>query len=215
MANALFQAPSLESLAAYDVNRSGAYEAVKASLYDFQTYAQAGQTQLNFFQVPVGQSSKTFEDTNMEVAGSLPAPKNFFVTGIEVFYFPGTLPAVYGAQAVAAPINDVYKVSKSGWLDFYIGSKSYLQEAPIGRFPAKNGLIVSAALSDTTTAGATQQNRVQYANFGGRPYDLQPGILLRPTQNFRVSLNWPTALAVTADSRIGVVLSGILYRQSQ
>ena len=216
MAN-IIQAPSLDSLSAYDVNRSGQVEAVKASLYDFQSYATGGQTQLNFFQVPVGQSSKTLSDTNMETAGSLPAPKNFLVQGIEIHFFPNVLPGIIGSQVASTFANDVWNVGTSGWLDFFIGSKSYLQEAPLMRFAPKNGLIVSAALAMTTASGgaASGVEGISYANWGGRPYDMNPPILLRPTQNFRVSLNWPTAVTVAGTSRIGVVLTGILYRQSQ
>ena len=35
------------------------------------------------------------------------------------------------------------------------------------------------------------------------------------TQNFQVGLYWPTAVAVTIAGRIGVVLDGFYYRQSQ
>lgn len=211
----LYQAPSLESLLPYDVNRPGQYEAVKASLYDFTTYAAAGQTQLNFFQIPLGQSGKSLEDTNMETAGTLPAPKHFLVQRLEIFAFPDASPAYAGPMTEAEQVNDVYDLARRGYLDFFIGSKSYLTEAPLARIPACSGLIVSAAMSDASTAAADQYNRVAYANLGGRPYDLAPPILLMPNQNFRVSLNWASVLPISADMRVGVVMSGILYRQSQ
>jgi hypothetical protein len=214
MAN-IQSAPSLDSLTQYDVNRSGMVEAVKASLYDFQPYAQAGQTSLTFFQVPVGQSSKNLDDTNMVSAGQLPAPQNFLVQGIEIHFFPGVLPSIVGSQVTSDAVNDVWKVAKSGFLNFFIGSKSYLTEAPLMRFAPKNGLIVSSSLSMTATSGASGLAGIAYANFGGRPYDLNPPIVLRPTQNFNVSLNWSTAVSVSVAARIGVILTGILYRQSQ
>lgn len=208
--------PSLAQLQTYAVNVAGQVEGVGASLYDFQTYANAGTTtQYTFFQVPVGQSSKTKADTNMEAAGSLPSPKNFLVQSIEVFFFPGVNPSVYGAGAVSAGINDTYIISKAGYLEFFIGSKTYLTEAPIGRFPPKNGLAGFAAASDTTTAGASQQYRTAYSTMAGKPYELFPWILLQPTQNFNVTLNFPSTTAISADARIGVVLHGILYRNSQ
>ncbi|MGZ7265373.1 hypothetical protein ACXWP3_09695, partial [Streptococcus pyogenes] len=60
--------PTRAELSKYSVNRPG-WEAIKQSLYDYQAYAAAGQTNLTFFALPVGQSSKTLSDTNMTLAG--------------------------------------------------------------------------------------------------------------------------------------------------
>lgn len=207
--------PPLADLAKYSVNRVGDVEGIRSSLYDFQTYAQAGQTGLDFYQVPQGQSSKTLADTNMEMAGSLPNPKAFLVKNIQVYFYPAGDVAQFGAQAAAEAVNDVWDVMKSGYLEFFIGSKNYVQEGPIGRFPPRTGLITSSSMADASTAGANLQSRIAYANFGGAPYDLDPPILLNPTQNFRVSLKWPTAVAISAAARIGVVMEGFLYRLSQ
>lgn len=204
----------LDRLKKFAVNRPGQIESVKQSLYDFQTYAQAGQTSLTFFQVPVGQSSKTRADTNMTIAGSLPQPQHFLLQGIEIHFFPANPVSATGA-IVAENINDVYDVFKSGWLDLFIGSKSYLTEAPIGRFPPSAGVAAASALSDTTTAAASRVTVVDYARFGGQPYAMDPPILLVPNQNFNVTLNWPTAVAIAVAARIGVVLKGTLYRNSQ
>lgn len=207
--------PTLDDLQKYNVNRAGQIEGIRQSLYDFQTYAQAGQTSLTFFQIPVGQSNKTLADTNMEAAGALPAPKRFLIESIEIHFFPGNAVSAFGAQAAAENINDVYDVAKSGWLDLFIGSKSYLTEAPLGRFPSSSGLGIFGAFADATTAGANMQSRIDYARFGGKVYQMEPPILLVPTQNFKVTLNWPTAVAINANARIGVVMNGILYRNSQ
>lgn len=206
--------PTLQELDKFNVNRAGQVEGIRQSLYDFQTYAQAGQTGLTFYQVPIGQSGKTKADTNMEVAGSLPAPKRFLVESIEVHFYPGNPISATGA-IVAENWNDVYDVSKSGWLDFFIGSKSYLTEAPIGRFAQSTGLQGTGAVTDATTAAASRVTVIDYARFGGMPYLMQPPILLVPTQNFNVSLNWPTAVAIAVAARIGIVMKGILYRNSQ
>ena len=75
--------PNMQQLAQYAVNRPNEFEAVREPIYDFQTYAAAGQIQLTFFQVPNGQSGKTFEDTNMDTAGTLPVPKEFLIESID------------------------------------------------------------------------------------------------------------------------------------
>lgn len=208
-------APSLAALNKFNVNRAGAVEAVRQTLYDFQTYAQAGQTSLTFFQVPQGQAGKTLDDTNMEIAGSLPSPKRFLLQSIEVYLFPGPFPSTLGAPALSAFANDVYEVGMSGFLKFFIGSKDYLIEAPLQRFPPKTHLYGWSGASDSTTAGAAQAVNNTYASFAGRAYRIQPEILIEPTQNFNVSLNWSAAVGISADARIGVVLDGILYRNSQ
>lgn len=209
--------PSIADLSNYAVNRSGQYEVIGSSLYDFTSYAAAGQTELNFFQTPQGQGGKTLADTNMEAAGSLPAPKNFLVTSLEINFWPGVNPGLFGAQVAAQYLNDVWTLAKSGYLEFYIGSKNYIQEGPLGVFPANNGLVVAAAVADQTPAAAASQTMVDYANLGGKPYILPSPIALVSNQNFRVSMKWPTAVALpsTTNARIGVRLRGYMYRLSQ
>lgn len=214
--------PNLNDLQKFDVNRRGEYEGIRQSFYDYQTYANAGQTSLNFFQVPDGQSSKTLADTNMTSAGQLPQPQHFLVESVELYFFPGVLPTTLAAALAETEFaNDVYTVAKSGSLDFFIGSKSYLQEAPIGRFPPKTKLEVEAAHSiqrlQASAANAEDQVSTDYAAMIGRPYFLDPPILLVPNQNFSVKLTWPAVVALPSgvDGRIGIVLDGILYRQSQ
>lgn len=214
--------PDLAELQSYAVNRKGQYEGIRQTLYDYQVYAAGGQTSLSFFQVPLGQAGKTAADTNIEVAGSLPQPKHFLVESIEVRFWPAELP-VAQAAVLGAPnyTNDVETVSKSGSLNFFIGSKTYLEEAPIGRFPPKTSVYAefaaSIAFAQLAAADEQQQLTMDLAYFSGRPYFINPATLLIPTQNFKVSLNWPVAVPLPSDNdaRIGVVLDGVLYRQSQ
>jgi hypothetical protein len=211
-----FGIPSLEELRQFNVNRPDQIEAIKQSLYDDATYLAAGQTQLQFFQTPKGQSGKTLQDTNMTAAGALPAPQSFLVQSIELYMFPSeALILTVGADTLATFMNNVYEVAKSGWLELFIGSKPYLDEAPLMKFPPRCGLSGFAALSDTTTAGAARRSVLNYVSVGGPTYELQPPILLVPTQNFIVTLNWSAAVAITADMVIYCNLGGILYRNSQ
>lgn len=217
------KAPSLADLGQYDVNRANQYEAIRQSLYDYTTYGgAAGQTQLQFFQVPVGQSGKTLADTNMRAAGQLPQPQFFLLESIEIKFYPGVLPGTHVTTLAATEFaNDVYTVAKSGWAELFIGSKPYLDEAPLDRFPPKTRLNVDAAygiqLKQTMAADAEEQVSMDYATFSGRPYFMDPQVLLVPNQNFTFTLNWPTAVPLpsTADARIGVVFDGYLYRLSQ
>jgi hypothetical protein len=221
--------PNREQLSQYVVNREG-WEGIRQSLYDFQPYAAAGSTILTFFAQPLGQGTavlgggaKSLSDTNMTLAGQLPTNQEFLIQSIEVALMPATptvaaaMPAAFGAQAAAVSVNDAYIVRRSGNLQLLIGSKPYLQEAPLMRFPPKAYFDLSAALSDATTAGAAFQSRIAIAGAHGRPYMLHPAsLLLTSNQNFSVTLNWPEgAQAISNPAKIGVIMDGILYRRSQ
>lgn len=210
--------PTLADLQQYDVNRRGEYEGIRQSLYDSATYATAGQTQLQFFQIPQGQSSKTIADTNMKAAGQLPQPQHFLVESIEIYLFPGVLPVIEDTTIVESEFtNDMYTIAKSGSLDFFIGSKSYLEEAPLNRFPPKTKLEPHFGVHFTQAVAADQEITMDYAAWVGRPYYLDPPVLLVPNQNWNVNLSWPSVVPTPSgiDAKIFVVLDGILYRQSQ
>lgn len=214
--------PTRQQLSQYSVNREG-WEAIRQTLYHYQAYAQVGQSQLTFFQQPQGQGGTTASDTNMTLAGQLPKNQEFLIQSIEVVFLPTTptvaaqMPAAFGAQAIAQIVNDAYIVGRSGNLQLQIGAKPYLQEAPIGRFPAKARFSLDAALADVTSAAANLQSRIAFGAWGGRPYLLSPADLLLPeNQNFSITLNWPEGVqAIANPARIGVVLDGFLYRRSQ
>ena len=218
---AQYQIPSYDGLSQYNVNRPG-WEAIRQTLYDYQAYAAAGATQLTYFAVPTGQGGKTLSDTNMNLAGQLPANQEFLVQSIEVHFLP-TVPAVaadnpaaQGIKAIANIVNDAYRFYRTGNLQLVIGSKPYLTEAPLGRFPTKVAFTINAAVA---LAGevADANSRIAYAQSTGRPYLLAPtNLRLVSTQNFQVTLNWPEGVqAITNPARVGVILDGILYRRSQ
>lgn len=204
---ALTTLPTLDQLKPYAVNRPGQLTGLRWELYDFQTYAAAGTTQIDFFQVPQGQGGKTLADTNMESAGSLPNPKAFLCTDIQVFFTPtGDISA---AAAIAEQVNDVRDFYMgSAWLEMFIGSTYYVQQGPLVRFPPRNGLILQGDIG----TGAFMANS---ANAGGAPYQMKPEVLIEPTQNFKVSLRFPAAIPTATTARVGVVLGGFMYRLSQ
>lgn len=208
--------PNLAQLSKYNPNRAGAIESVWQPLYDFQTYAMAGQTQLSFFQVPVGQSSKTLADTNMVNQGMLAAPQRFFVTGVMVDFTPLNTVSAIGAAALRAQANanDVAAVAKSGFLSLSIGAKTYLTDAPLNKFPTNYNAGIKSSISAFGTAAAPAQVDTDYAKWTGRYYEITP-FLIPATQNFSVTLNWPTAVSITVAGRIGVILDGFLFRESQ
>lgn len=233
------QNPTLAQLQQYAVVNGQDLEAVRQTLYDFQLYPTAGQTQLQFFQAPGGQgitsaigavvgSAKGFADTNMTLAGQLARYVNFLLQSIEVFFEPGSVatantytpfrPVVLIAiptLALTSGPNDVDAIRQSGWLELFVSNKTYLREAPLGRFPPKTqlDLDVAFATNSATTLGIGGFS----GKFYGRPYYVEPWITLPANANFTVNLNWPGAVATPSgfNGRAGVVMDGITFRNTQ
>lgn len=211
-----FHPPSLQDLREYNVNRAGQVEVIWQPTYEIQAYPAAGSTQITFFQNTVGAGGLTKADTNMEAAGQFPRPKEFLITGIQVFFEPGNVVAQNLGSAVQENWNDVSDVMNgAGFLNLFIGSKDYLSDAPLSKFTQQfrlGGVANQAAA--TTTAATDFGPMVDYAVHSGRYYSITP-VKLPSNQNFNVSLNFPTAIAVNAAGRIGVILDGFQYRLSQ
>lgn len=240
----LYMDYTLDTLNQFKVNRPGATEVVRQRLYDRQIYPTAGSTQFTFFALPIGQgktsatgataaTAKTFADTNMDQGGVLSRPKNYIIESIEVEFEPGSVsttdtftvlaPQVWSTTAAAAligQVGDVNIIRISGWLELYIGSKTYLTEAPLGVFPPKVNMDLQCAIGlSGNGATTTQANALATANasFAGRPYYLDPPITLESMQNFAVYLKFPVVTATPSgfNGRIGVVFDGVMYRLSQ
>lgn len=197
----------------YATHVPDAVEVIRQSLYDTATYLAAGQTELLFFQQPKGQNGKTIADTNMEIAGSLPAGKSFLIEGIGIHLFPTANPS--GVAATTNFLNDIYTFAKGGNLNLFISSKSYLEESPLVCFPPQTGISNNPAVS--TTVAATSMNS-DNASLAGQVYMLSPTpLMLVPTTNFSVGLRWPAALPLpsTQNMKVVVKLYGVMYRWVQ
>ena len=182
----------------------------KQSLYDIQPYAIGGQTQLSFFQSPVGQGGKTLSDTNLTLAGQLPSNQKFLVEDIQIWFNSGASPAILGGT-FGVQLNDAWIVYKAGNLKMTIGAREILQEAPLGRFPCANKLE-----SDSSQAGIAN-GVIVTGNAGGRIYKLdQTDVWIPSTTAFSVQTSWPEGvqpLVSGVAGRIGVILSGYMYNR--
>lgn len=211
-----YNPPNVQALQDYNVNRAGQVEVIWQPLYHYQAYAMAGATQLTFFQVPVGSAGTTYADTNMTVGGMLPRPQEFLITGIQVYFKPGG--AVNRSALAAATVlenwNDINDIIfGNSFLKLFIGSKDYLTDGPLGKFPPVFGIGGAAAYMGTTTADMNGR-ATDYAKAVGRYYSVTP-VKIPANQNFNVSLNFPTAIGAAAAGTVGVILDGFLYRLSQ
>jgi hypothetical protein len=230
--------PSLSDFRSYMVNQLGSVEVIRQSLYDSAVYPTAGAANIRFFQTPVGSglssspgnagAAKQVADTNMQLAGQLPAPQGFWVQSIEVDFqagssgaantFASQLPTAFLAVPIAttqAGENDINVLYTGGSLIFTVGQKAYLQEAPLLRFPPKARFELDSGIgSSSATTGGTAKSKLKA---GGRPYILDPGISLMTSQNFDVTLAWPVVVATPSafNARVMVKLDGWLFRAVQ
>lgn len=216
-------------LANSGVNLARVAEILAWSFFDSASYVAAGQPTLNFFALPQGQGTgfgggtKTASDTNITNAAMLPAGQMFLLESVEVRLQPTTpsvtaqLPAAFGAEVAAQIVNDAYIVGRSGNLLLTIGSKPYLADGPISRFPAQSFFDVTAAVADASTVANNQQSRIAMGSFVGPLYDLgETSILIPSGQNFSVTLGWPEGnQTITNPLRIFVHLNGYLIRNAQ
>lgn len=218
----------VKQLGNFQVNLN-TWEALTQALYDRIAYPANGIASLSYFSQPIGQGTglggnpKTLSDTNMVLAGQLPANQMFLVRDIEIDFqttVPNVTadnPAAFGADEVAHIVNDPYFVMREGNLVFTIGSKSYLTEAPLGIFAPAYFFNISGAVSDQTTPATSLQARNLYSGYRGQQYVLTPNnLLLVANQNFNVALSWPEGLQpITNPASIVVRLNGTLYRKAQ
>lgn len=225
--------------AAARVTNPAQSEIVRNTLYDSLLYPAAGTTQLTFFSLPIGQgittaqggtvgSSKTYADTNMELGGQLPSGKSFLVESIEVLFLPGSVStantytpativsfAAVAAATIGNALNDINLIYQSGWLELNILSKNYLREAPLLKFPPKAQIEIDAAFA--SNSATTSEVIAALGKDTGRPYYVEPKILLQPAVNFEVKLQWPGAVAPNSgfNGRVMVSLDGGFMRASQ
>lgn len=200
---------------------------IYSPLYDSGTYTSGTTTSMQFFSVPRGQGTttapgatgtKSYADTNLQLAGQLALGNRFYCTGIEFQIFPGVNP---GRGAVADSTagnftNDVYLLAKSAYLQFTIQNRDYLIDGPLLNFPPVNRLSGFAAAATNLTTGAATYSEVEYASISGAPYNIVP-VYIEATQAFTLTVFWPAAvtLASAQNARIFCRLRGRLIRNAQ
>lgn len=212
-------APSKDMLrpGAYAVNDINKMEAITQPIYSYQAYPAAGSTSLVFFQNPAS-GTVTREDTNMELAGQIPAPQKFLIQGIGIDYSPGLAPVTLGAASANSQTNDMYAIMRRGLFNLIIGSKTYATFAPLKFAPTRSWVRGDFGASNATTPAAALATKLDVARVEGDVWKPTP-LLLEAGQNFRVELTWPGGAvpipSADAAARIGVILYGTLYRPPQ
>lgn len=174
----------------------GQSEALRWTLYDTQTYVSTATRQLRYFQT----TNQDLSLSNMEAPASLPNPQYF-----EIFYFGADvlLPAAVTAW------EDMIALILTGrpTFTFSISNKTY-GPFPLSYFHASGGVTGFGY----TTVAATGTEYANNGTFDGG-YCVDGAITIPPVTNFSVTLDWPAALTLAADTLIRVNMDGVLHRK--
>jgi len=212
--------PTGKTIDAFMVNVPGVTETIWKPLYDIQTYPAAGSLSLSFFQRAVGTSGITKAATNMLQAGQIPRGQEFLITGIEVQLLSNEADITTNSASDATAVDPVqaeeyYKVLTNGFLDLQIGSKSYLDVAPLVKCCPRQYVDFEASITNTDSTASTLTSASSgLAQVRGMSFDIVP-LLLVANQNFSVTIGFDALETVTTACRLGVTLNGFLRRNAQ
>lgn len=233
-------APSLAEVKQYATNVPHSAEVISQSLYDHARYPSGGAIDFEFFSSPVGSGlsalasatlaiPKTFADTNMEAPKMLPKGVAHLVTSIQVNArrHAGTNAiAAYTSQAdPSGSISNVgfadpfLEIRESAYLTLFVGSKVYLTDCGLWRFPMTANLRLDVSIHRNVAGGSSNAGKTTgdlQADFTGL-YVVDPPIFIPPEQNFGVKIQYIPARATvsTGPLILGVFLDGYRYRYSQ
>ena len=193
----------------------GQPEGIAWTWYDSSTYTSGTTTQLDFFQTV----QTDIVLGNMKAAGQLPNPMYFQIYHIGVYF---NLPVTSTTQAdggvdvspVTGAANDLRSLIQ-GILQLSIADKIYYQ-SKIGMCPAGYGPVADVSVANALTN--PEQAIASFATNGIA--DLRNRncfwgtLVIPPTQNFLVRMNWTTALTLVAGNTVIVAaLDGYLFRR--
>lgn len=195
------------------------YDALRQPLYDavaFTADIAAGAT-IPFFQIPVGAGSgiaggpKTELDTNMRLAGALPAGFVFEV------WCPRIVVAFANPTAAAAPAaTDPQEVLNDFVYGSFLRLRIVTQEkllVPVYYLPAGTG-IVATLMGFQATPANFRSSIVSHGHpsqLAVSPLDPFP-IVIPPQQQFTVEIVSPTGVVGANGMRVWTLLDGVLHR---
>lgn len=186
--------------------------------YDTNFIPTAGVQQLLFFAQPIGTgqsvwnaaagATKNIADTNMDLAGQLPAGYNFVVLGFRIM------------ASFNMTIADATLAFNAASFTFTIGSKDYLR-VPVRTIPSGGGSYAGAGTAAGALASLGIPDLRNAYSIARQPLELAQ------TQNFNARINWggaPQAVTTTmaggttagcAGLPVTVFLDGFLKRLPQ
>lgn len=175
------------------------------NLYDTKTVATGGTaTSFTFFQQSVGQGTVTLETTNLDIPGQLPSGHKFVAQKIIAEGLPSILAATLANPATPAYLLDAVAVTHKGFAQFFIGTRPYLQ------VPVKN--LVGGQLSGFAAGGPAVAYAQSRTIVNG---EMEYSPVIPSTYAFNISVVYPSAPVLTADTGLRMQIVGKLIRPRQ
>jgi len=184
---------------------AGAFERIMQPLYTSAQLATGGTT-ANLFTQTVGaatggvwgSSIPTFADTNMTIAGMLPAGYSHETKAI----------ALQFASTISRA--DIQAIMKGGFFFLKIASKDQLQ-IPLECLTGGSGID---GFSTTTAAGGNEIFHNGIAD-PRAVYPIDPSIFIGSTQNITCNITWSAAVTLGATQPFRLIFHGWLTRPVQ
>ena len=167
-------------------------------LWDSVEIATSGTTELQFFQEPIGQSSKTKLDTHMSAAGLITSGDFYDVKAISF--------RVKDSAATQIPIAEFREILLTGYLEFWISDRlvfnALLDDLPNGGGVWGSG-SGAAAMEVSNNAMPTHESLKR----------LMKTIRIPRNTHFVVKCLWPTAPTPTTAIKAVIKVTGVLWRR--
>jgi hypothetical protein len=168
-------------------------------LYDSNPILVAGTSNLQFFQVPIGQGGKTQLDTNMRAAGLIQQGSGYDVFSIGF--------GIQNSAAVAITPFDFREILDTGFLVFTVQDREVFS-ARLNMLPYGGGGMAAAG---TFAAGVAEMPTNGISDHRAR-YQFKRKIRIPRNVNFVVTCNWPVATTPAVQVNGVVWLDGVLWR---
>lgn len=191
----------------------GMLDVITQPVFDsFSIAANTAFPKTTLFQTPVGSGGKTSAQTNMSLAGQLPAPQKLIVYAIRLFISNDTV------------IVDVNNILRNVSTVFTVGKKPWLEVPPLFLSAGCGAQITAAAQVGTAPAGSAPFFATSNGSVDPRAvFTLSKPIVIESGETFSFVLNAETAFNTAAvganpagaGTTIYVILDGELYRQVQ
>jgi hypothetical protein len=178
-------------------------EALPWVLFHTKTYTDNSTRDLDFFDAI--ETDKSLG--NMEQAGTLPEGQFFRVyqIGMDVLREVTT-----SSGGVTGAVDDVMRLVLTGRGYWTLTQASKVVQGP---FPL-SFLHGSGGVVGFTAGTWTAEENISWATNSHPDGGWSVGgmILIRPRESFGLSIKWPAAIDLTADARLRVWMSGVLFR---
>ena len=180
---------------------SGIKERIWYSFYDRQTFANGNTTEKAYF------TTVNNDDMvgNFEGNSQMPAGQAFHVHALRIVPKPGSR------------ADDVNNFLLNSRLLFTIENAKRYSMGMSWLFPGGVGTVVETVPG--AGAAAAPANAIGIGHNGipslGNRYDLRIPVPLRPQQNFRIGINTPSGVTLSASLDVYVVMTGVLERNVQ